>query len=113
MRSGQLRHRVSFESLPVDSGTDDYGAPLNNWTPLYSAVPARIEQLSGRELIAARQVVDGAAVEIETRYLPSITGKVRAVNDEDGTVYDILDVNDVGFAHRKLLLLCSSGLTPG
>ena len=53
MRSGKLRHRLVFEApgLQQDPAT---GEMLEGWTLVWSKVPASIEALSARDLIAAK-----------------------------------------------------------
>lgn len=119
MEAGGLRHRITIQAKPDDAGTDAFGAQLDDWADRYVAVPARIRPLTGRELIAAAQVVDGATTEIQIRYLPGITGKLRVKHpatccgNAADEIYDVLFAQDVEQRHRELLLLCNTGLNQG
>lgn len=119
MEAGALRHRVTIQAKPVDAGTDDYGAPLDDWAAVYDGVPASILPLGGRELIAAQQVAAGVSTQIAIRYLPGITAKQRVLHPTTccgiaaDETYDVIFPQDVEQRHRELHLLCSSGLTEG
>lgn len=64
---GKLRHFVDIERKTV-SGTGDRGQPALSWSAVYENVGAEIEQLSGRKLEIARQVIPSATHSIRMRY---------------------------------------------
>jgi SPP1 family predicted phage head-tail adaptor len=65
MRAGQLRHRIAIERRPVEY--DERGHESADWTTIQRDIPAKVSELSGRELERARQVVAEASIQITTR----------------------------------------------
>lgn len=76
MKSGQLRHRVTVQSLTVTQ--DEYGAPVETWTTM-ATVWVSIEPLEGREYFAARQVNAEVTGRIRMRYLPGVLPSMRVL----------------------------------
>lgn len=110
MRAGKLRHFVTLESLNVEQDTD--GAQIETWISEFDNVPASIEPLSGRELLAASAVNSKAATRIVIRYLPGVMPTWRVLHRS--TVYNIESVlPDDGSGFDHITFLCSSGTNAG
>jgi len=70
--------------------------PKEEWTIKYPSVPADIQQLSGRKLEFARQLVSDCDYQITIHYHTEITTKLRAM-DIAGNIYYIRNIKgDVG-----------------
>jgi len=101
MRAGDLRHRVTIQQA-VES-QNDFGEVITTWQN-YKTVWAAIKPLTGREYFASQQVNAEVSVQIQMRYIPGITPKMRIV--EGSKVYEIEAVMDVEGKRKELQLLC-------
>lgn len=109
MRSGRLRHEVTFHSrIETQDATGD---PVVTWGAAVATARAAIRPISGRELRVESTVLAEANTEIRMRYQPGITTKMRVVHGS--TNYDILYIQNVDERNRELVLLCQSGLNNG
>lgn len=113
MRAGQLRHRVTIQSLVGGSPSrDSGGATEESWADL-ATVYAAVEPLRGRELIAAQQVVSEVSGTIRIRYRDdlTITSKMRCVFESRN--FEILAAVDPQERHRELVLYVREGPNDG
>ena len=85
MRAGQLRHRIDIQA--PDGGLNSFREPTGAWSTQWRNVPACVEELSGRELVAAQQIVALATHKVTIRYLAGVTAKHRVLFE--GRVLDI------------------------
>lgn len=108
-----MRHWLTFERLVEEMDSD--GARSDVWAPAFDVsptMPADVEPLSGRELIAANAVQSKVTHRIRIRYRDGITAKMRAVERE--TTYNIEAViPDRRSGLRYLTLLASTGTNEG
>lgn len=84
MRAGSLRHRVTIQS--VSEAQNSIGESIETWGT-FATVWARIDPLSGRQLLAANQLDEPVAARMKMRYLSGVTGKMRIVHGS--TTYNI------------------------
>ena len=107
MRAGSLRHLVTIQSPTV---TKEDGAAETTWSDFATGVRASIEQLRPYDKAAVAATWPGADYTIILRYIPGLTGNMRAV-DENGMIYSILgQPNDIEGRHREMQLTCESGV---
>lgn len=112
MRAGKLRHRVTFQSrgLTQDPVT---GEEIEGWTTVWEKVPASVEPLSARDLIAAQAGQSEASGRMVIRYRPGVLPTMRILSR--GDVYDIqgppLPDPDSGLEY--LTILVAKGLNDG
>ena len=100
MRVGLKTRRLAIEQ-PVD-GTDAHGDVLTTYTTV-ATVWASIEPLRGEERFEAQQVTADVSHRIRIRWardLAAMTPKWRLRLGD--TLFDVLSVVDIGFAHREL-----------
>lgn len=74
IRAGELRHRITIQAPnTVQGGTfkDPQEAPTT-----FATVWARIRPLSGRRLVADRQIHPEVDHEVKIRYRPGVQGKM-------------------------------------
>ena len=109
MRAGKLRHFIDFEELSVTMDSD--GAQVEEWIPVYERVPASIEPMSGRELIAASAVNAKSTTRIECRFLPNVDPAWRIRHRE--ILFNIDSVMPDEWGNQQLKLLCHSGTNQG
>ena len=76
MRAGQLRHRISIQS--VGSTVDDYGDLSNSWST-DATVWARISPISGNEEKIASQLTGVETHRIRIRYRSGVTAHNRVL----------------------------------
>lgn len=111
MRAGQLDKRITIQ-MPA-TGSDAYGEPLNGWVNVVDfgdgKVWASIEDMTGREYLAAAAVQASVQSKIRIRYRPGVTAAMRVLHG--GGVYNIEAV--LGQDNRQLLLMCSRGVNDG
>lgn len=107
MQAGQLRHRVQICTRDIEE--TPYGKREADPTPK-ATVHAKVETLSGLELIRARQVASEATHQVTIRYWQGLTRKHKirwtdpATNEKHE--FDINHINDVDQRHREMILTC-------
>ncbi len=74
---GRLRHKVELQRKS-SSGYDSLGQPIGTWQTI-DTFPAKVEDLSGRELERARQMVSEATVRVISRFRSNIKTTDRLV----------------------------------
>lgn len=86
MRAGSLRHRITFQKsgLVQDLGT---GEMLPGWETVWADVPASVEPLSARDLIAAQAGQSEASGRMVIRYRAGVLPTMRILHRSD--VYNI------------------------
>lgn len=91
MQAGKLRHRLLIQRPKETQNADGQIVPssLGPWEDVCE-IWARVHELSGRELTAARQRQGQLTHEIEIRWRPGITDKMRGVMVPDGRVLNFL-----------------------
>lgn len=77
LAAGELRHPVTIQSKTLGAA-GDRGQPSVTWTT-EASVRAQIEELSGRKLELARQLVATATHRVVIRYLSSLAVTDRVV----------------------------------
>ncbi len=129
MRSGRLRHWLTFQVLAVDLDTET-GIQTEEWAPAFDLnwrMPVDVVALSGRELIAAQSVHSKVSTRLTVRYRPGFNARMRAwFQDPDlvdsfgepvypmATVYNVEAViPDPDSRRRSVTLLCSDGVSDG
>lgn len=116
MKAGDLRYSVTLQSPTL--AQDSFGQPTPGWSD-FATVPAAIEPLNGRELVAAQQIDAETTTRIRVRYMPGVLQNMRVAWSDPAlggavvTTYNIQQIVDVGMRHRELQLMCSSGLIDG
>lgn len=87
LEAGKLRDRVNIQRR--DNVRDSVtGATSVVWINQWEKIPAKIEDLSQRDLIAAQAMQSQVSARITIRYLPGLTSQHRIV-DLDGNIYTI------------------------
>jgi head-tail adaptor len=90
VNAGTLRHRVTCES-PRFGGAGALGDMAEEWLPIADDVPAEVEWLQGRKLLAAKAVHEEAMTRIILRYDDRVTSKTRFI-DDDGCTHNIVSL---------------------
>ena len=104
MRSGRLRNRLILQSkTETQSNT---GGVTIGWST-QDTVWGGIEPLSGKEILALKQVQNESSVRIVMRYQPNIDETWRIVND--GRSFSIVSMTNENDRDRKLEILCLQG----
>jgi len=104
--SGTYRHRVTIQQR--DAREDDLGQAQIGWSDVLSNVSALVEDLNGRELLAAQEIHSTVNARIRLRYRPAITADMRVIHK--GQSYNIEAVIRADSLNVELILLCSAGL---
>ena len=99
MRAGKLRHPIVIEA--PSGAQDEYGEPVEGWTPFATAMASR-EDLAGREAFAAQAVRADVTTRFELRYLAGVTANMRVVSE--GVPYNIVSAADPEGRGRTLVL---------
>lgn len=102
MRAGKLRHFISFISEDIVS-QDDSGGIVR--TPrIHARAWARVEELSGTELVHAQQKKPNSTHEVGLRYVANLdtTMKIR----HNGKLFNIENIDDIDGRHIELVILC-------
>lgn len=106
IRAGELRHRINI--LRPNSTQDTFGGTQIGDDSIFSAdVPAKIETLTGRELLQAQQKVSEVTHRITIRWQPGIVALMNVGwFDERDRFFQIQDIFNPDGQHKKLELLC-------
>lgn len=108
---GELKKRVTF--CARQPGRDAAGGVAYSWSDAFSAW-AKLDPLSGRELLAAQAVHAEITTEIWVRYRPALSDPQAAAALRiryQGRYYNILSVIDVEERHQWVVCQCSAGVT--
>lgn len=112
MNAGKLRHRIAFQSL--GAGQDPKtGEETTEWRMIWDKVPASVEPLSSRDLIAAQAAQSDALARIVIRYRAGVLPTMRILFR--GEVYAIKGppMPDPVSGLEYLTILVSKGLLDG
>lgn len=111
MRAGELKHSITVQRKVV-TGTGDRGQPVYHWATR-SQVRANIEELSGRKLELARQLIATATHRVTLRFLSGLAIKDRILYK--GRHFNINSIQDEQLLGFSQSLLCTEevGLTVG
>lgn len=105
MQAGQLRHRVTLQT--VTETRDAVGGLVESWATT-ATLWAAVEPLRGREFFQARAEQAGVDTRIRTRYYGGIVPKQRL--RWGSHTYDIEAVIEPDSRRRELHLMCSEVL---
>lgn len=87
LEAGKLRDRINIQRR-INEQDPVTGETRVTWTNEWESVPARIEDISQRDQIAAQAVQSEVSSRIVLRYFAGVTSQHRIV-DMDGQVYAI------------------------
>lgn len=105
VRTGQRRCFVTIE-VPTQTKQNN-GSMLTVWNR-YVQLWASIETLRGNEKATAVAVWPSANQKITFRYVEGILPTMRVVFNN--MIYSILNVNDIDFRNRDIVLTTNSGI---
>lgn len=106
MRAGRLRHRIDIERREL-SAANAYGERTQEWQTYVTSIPADIRSLVGRELIAARQVVEHVSHIVSIRYGSNVEGLDSTCRVKFGSrTFSISHVANVEERNVEVLLYC-------
>jgi SPP1 family predicted phage head-tail adaptor len=101
MNPGALRSRIIIQDANyVDNG---FGGKITTWSTL-ATVWAKVDHLSGRELLIAQQISPVITYEIMIRYRSDMSTKYRIYYN--GMYFNIIDIKDLDNRHEWLFLKC-------
>lgn len=104
--SGTYRHRISIQNRVVTENSLGEIAP--DWQDVVVGASALVEDLNGRDLVAAQDVHALVNTRIRMRYRSGITARMRVIFR--GQIYNIESVIRNDAVNVELMLLCSAGL---
>lgn len=99
MRAGKLRHKMTIEAPPTTRNA--YNEATGSWTT-FATVWGSIEPLSGRELVAARELQSDVDFKITIRYLSGVAAKMRV--SWNSRTFDIAHVESRMEGNREMWL---------
>ena len=112
MRAGRLRHRITFQ-VPGEVQDQQTGEMVTGWETVWEKVPASVEALSARDLIAAQASQSEASGRMVIRYRAGVLPSMRILHR--GDVYNIqgppLPDPDSGLEY--LTILVAKGVNDG
>lgn len=111
MQAGLLRHLVTIEQRA--DAPDANGDVVTTWTTFAANVPAQVEPLSARELVAAQATQSQISATVTIRYLAGITSAMR-LRRADGRIYNIAGiVEDHGSGRAWVTIPVTQGVNDG
>lgn len=81
-RAGQYRHRVDIQDW-TEVRDEETGGFTEAWVTVFSNVPARIADASGKEFVAAAAVQSEIISRITVRFRPGLKAKQRILHNGD------------------------------
>lgn len=109
MLAGLLRDRVTIQ---VRVGADDAaGEPALIWSDFAVGVHGNVNDMTGKEYLAAQAVTNAVTTMIVIRYRPGITAAMRAVSR--GVTYNIQAVIEPENKRREMHLMCVRNVSNG
>lgn len=78
---GKLRHVITFQQQK--RGQDSFGAPFNTWEDVFTHVPACVEHLSAKDLIASSETHFRTTARIIINYRPGIDPAMRIIHRDE------------------------------
>ena len=113
IRAGKYRQRVQLQVESAPESFDSYGQPIPNWTTV-GTYWARVQPLSGHELVAAKQVKAQATIQVEIRWqgcsIPIGPTNRLLMN---GRQFGIFDVRNIEERDRKYTMTAYEIQTAG
>lgn len=106
--------KVTIEQLVATQGV--YNDPSTSWTTFADAVPMRMGFLPGGTETYGNQQIEALTIGFALmNYMRGITDamRLRFVNDGVTVLLDIVNVENVDMANRRLLLKCKTGVNRG
>ena len=112
MRAGALRHRITFQA-PGLTQDPETGEMLPGWEHVWEKVPASVEPLSARDLIAAQAGQSEASGRMVIRYRAGVLPTMRILHR--GDIYNIQGppMPDPVSGLEYLTILVAKGLNDG
>ena len=112
MRAGRLRHRITFQSPGLVQDPVS-GEMLAGWDTVWEKVPASVESLSARDLIAAQAGQSEASGRMVIRYRAGVLPTMRILHR--GDIYNIQGppMPDPVSGLEYLTILVAKGLNDG
>lgn len=112
MNAGKLRHRIAFQSMGAGQNPVT-GEETTGWITIWDKVPASVEPLSSRDLIAAQAAQSDASARIVIRYRAGVLPTMRILFR--GEVYAIKGppMPDPVSGLEYLTILVSKGVLNG
>lgn len=112
MMAGKLRHRVDFQALGVVQDPAS-GEMVTGWSTIWTKVPAAVEPLSARDMIAAQAAQSEATARVVIRYRAGVLPTMRIIHR--GEVYDIKGpaLPDQGSGMEYLTIVVAKGVNDG
>ena len=107
-RASGLSQRLTIQSISVGSPTDT-NQPVLSWTT-HANRWGSVEQLTGRELVEAQQVVARATHRVVIRHLDTVTPEMR-ISTPGGATLNIVSAGDPTGRKTHTVLLCSEAVT--
>ena len=104
--AGTYRHRITIQDCSVAENA--LGEVLPVWQDVVTGASALVEDLRGRELLAAQEIHGEVDTKIRLRYRSGITARMRVMFR--GQPYNIQAVIRADAVNVELILLCSTGL---
>ena len=116
VRAGNLRRRVTFQSRIVTK--DTFGQQVTSWLDTLTNVPADIQALTGRELIAAQAVNATITHQIDIRYSRTLADPVKTaamrmvyVNSGVTRYFNPTSAINVDERNKLISIMASEGLS--
>lgn len=112
MRAGKLRHRIAFQAAGLVQDPET-GEMLAGWETIWEKVPASVEPLSARDLIAAQAGQSEVSGRMVIRYRSGVLPTMRIIHR--GDVYDIQGqpMPDPDSGLEYLTILVAKGVNDG
>lgn len=109
MRAGDLRDLLTIQ---VRSSVDDAtGEPTLGWVDFAANIHGNVNDMTGKEYIAAQEVTNAVNTTIVIRYREGITAAMRAVSR--GVTYNIMAVIEPENKRREMHLMCVRNVSNG
>ena len=101
--AGQLNQRITIQRA-TSTPDDDTGQPIRTWANWKTRQPARVESVTGGEVIRGRSVSDETSTLFTIRYLAGVTTRDRVIYES--RTLGIVHAGDPYGDRRELRIEC-------
>jgi SPP1 family predicted phage head-tail adaptor len=108
MRANELRHQISLQMR--GTATDALGQQDPTWTT-FAQPWAKVEELSGSELMASKAEHAKNIVRLTIRYRYGLTEQMRVLYG--CKILNITSISDLDGRRRELEVMCETGMNQG
>lgn len=111
LAAGALDRRITFQAETEVVDPQGSGEPVKTWADVVT-VWANVQPLGGRELFASQQTAAKVDTRYRIRWRSGVTPEAMRILDENGRIFDIQAVQEIGRREGLEILATARGEVP-